>query len=1078
MLAGGAAWCCMYWCCMYTARQHACIRQQCMVQACTQPVTAVLSAALATCRHQHTMLTFPSPPPSLSPAGPSTGKCLLAYYLAGLATTLPDDGPAQEVLNTLVLTRGALAALVALLAEATARLPATLGIDGDAMSGGLALPACQGSPTSVTIGTARLMLSRSGCITSIGGEDSASLQQNEPWLLGCLASLALLSAECRDADVARILASKTDLLALLLHLATTAPPVRQPCLRSMLRTHSIATMGTERPPDADRVLSQLSVLLLHQLTAVLADPAAGGEDIFSSPSFATCICNALSKGSSSGSASSRATAMEVLQLLLVWSKLASFRAALARQDSGVTLELFEQLAGYLPSSAAADGEAADQRMAAESCMSAGTDLVCNSHTLALVAGSSGSYCQALARAFMHTMATNTSNPMMRSLSSKSLSLRGPQSSTVLLPAEARRRLQLLTAALAALLAASRAACAEADSVDGLIDQLRACAEALVLTIARGTSSGMLTLLSSSDPGSPAAAAFRAQWLSSISGSSWGMSTALPTLQNIKKVHSVQSLASVVETKKMPSVPSLTDLMRLRGSSLRVKTTVTAAAAAASASAAAEPDELIPGTPSDGSGSGSSAMLAAAAATSPAAHSHTSSGSSGDFLAAAVAITHTIPEALEEEMGNDAGTVSGRITLGSGPSATTLTGIPIGGTLAAASVAASERSLPPIRAPSVASLAHHTETEDQALVVLTCLAVLGNIIQSLGKLSGHWAAQAAAAGADFECIGVYDDPDVGHTRSKSLPSPLDLATVVAGHEERSGELQQEQHPSAQQQGTARSSTGGRVAGRGARNSVPGTRPTTLPKSTSSRSSTGGRSTGPTPRVTRVTGGSPGTSSSGAAPSSSAAPDADASTVWRAVAQRVKQVAKVCVVVLKQETGVVLPQHKLEAIQVGDPGCADAGWVQLEGGANVGWCQYGVLHVVRCAQMPSACPHLQCCSVMTPHRNSCCPILTSCQDCLNAYLTAPWLLASPTAHHPAPPAGPGQPSGHPPQPHRLPAQPGPRHAGHGSQHSAGRGLGLPDSRHRPGAGAVCTCLAHSAAQGPVGRLSGRLCHWLHQ
>jgi hypothetical protein len=68
---------------------------------------------------------------------------------------------------------------------------------------------------------------------------------------------------------------------------------------------------------------------------------------------------------------------DVLQLLLVWAKLAGFRSALARQAAGAA-ELFSALGCYLPSSVAADGEAADQRAAADTCMAVACDLVSSS----------------------------------------------------------------------------------------------------------------------------------------------------------------------------------------------------------------------------------------------------------------------------------------------------------------------------------------------------------------------------------------------------------------------------------------------------------------------------------------------------------------------------------------------------------------------------------------------------------------------------------------------------------------------------------------------------------------------------
>jgi hypothetical protein len=147
----------------------------------------------------------------------------------------------------LVLTRGALAALVALLAEAAARLPALASGGGRELApqddvGGFVIGTSRclwaaaaallpgrwhplaGRPRAAAMRlawhvrgaqrcsqqpgrllrprTRRLLKTQSGGgIAVIGDPGSAALQPHEPWLLGCLAALALLSAECRDAEV-------------------------------------------------------------------------------------------------------------------------------------------------------------------------------------------------------------------------------------------------------------------------------------------------------------------------------------------------------------------------------------------------------------------------------------------------------------------------------------------------------------------------------------------------------------------------------------------------------------------------------------------------------------------------------------------------------------------------------------------------------------------------------------------------------------------------------------------------------------------------------------------------------------
>jgi hypothetical protein len=107
--------------------------------------------------------------------------------------------------------------------------------------------------------------------------------------------------------VARILAVKTDLLASLLQLASSAPPIRQACLRGTLLMHGAGAGAGGLGGDPDHVLSRLAVLLLHQLTGVLADPGAARQDGFASPALASCICLVLQRGLT-GSAGEKAVA--------------------------------------------------------------------------------------------------------------------------------------------------------------------------------------------------------------------------------------------------------------------------------------------------------------------------------------------------------------------------------------------------------------------------------------------------------------------------------------------------------------------------------------------------------------------------------------------------------------------------------------------------------------------------------------------------------------------------------------------------------------------------------------------------
>jgi hypothetical protein len=223
------------------------------------------------------------------------------------------------------------------------------------------------------------------------------------------------------------------------------------------------------------------------------------------------------------------------------------------------------------------------------------------------------------------------------------------------------------------------------------------------------------------------------------------------------------------------------------------------------------------------------------------------------------------------------------------------------------VAPTERSLSlSLAGPSASSFSVRSaatrETEEPATVARTCLAVLGSVLHSLASLAAHWAALAAAAGAEFDAIGLYEGPEGAaagaYTGRGLMASPQELAAGVGGV----GALLEAD--AAALGGSRRSSPGRR-----------GTRPTALPRA----GSRGRAPPAPLPRGTRASG--PGAGASGppspASASAGSAPlvDMEAAAAWRGLAQRAKSVAKVCVVVLKQEGGVVLPQHRLEALQVG-------------------------------------------------------------------------------------------------------------------------------------------------------------------